>query len=71
METLILCGQQERRIKSGGLAEERKEKLKQMPSVKFTHSPLGDLCSRVDKVNMTLKCHEAFRNKSKSTIAVN
>lgn len=57
METQILCGQQERGIRSGGLAEERKEKMEQMLSFEFTRSLLGDLCSRMDKVNMTLKCH--------------
>lgn len=71
METQILCGQQERGIKSGRLAEERKEKVEQMLSFEFTHSLLGDLCSRVDKVNMALKCHEVYRNKSESATAVN
>ncbi len=49
METQILCGQQERGIRSGGPAEEWKEKVEQMPSFKFTRSLLGDLCSHGDK----------------------
>ncbi len=43
METQILCGQQERGIRSGGPAEEWKEKVEQMPSFKFTRSLLGDV----------------------------
>ncbi len=68
METQILCGQQERGIRSGGPAEEWKEKVEQMPSFKFTRSLLGDLCSHGDKVNMARKCHEVLRNNSESAV---
>jgi len=58
-------------LRVGGLAEEGKEKVEQMLSFEFTHSLLGDLCSRVDKVNMALECHEVYRKKSESATAVN